>query len=220
MDTKIDAKTQAKLRADSGPSSPDFWDDLYKVSRFPWDLDGPTPVFQRLLREADFEPGKLLVLGAGRGHDARLFARHGFEVTAVDFSAEAVDFMNQLDDPGSPIEIIRADFFSLPGEWDGRFDYILDYTSFCAIIPSRRDEYADMVAGLLKPGGRYVILAFPIGSRPGGPPYSLQPDDIIQLYSQKGFSLKSRETPFDSAPGRAGYEQLLIMEKVIQPDLD
>jgi hypothetical protein len=33
----------------------------------------------------------MLVLGAGRGHDARLFARRGFTVTAVDFSSAVVE---------------------------------------------------------------------------------------------------------------------------------
>jgi SAM-dependent methyltransferase len=155
----------------------------------------------------------MLVLGAGRGHDARLFARYGFEVTAVDFSAEAVELLGQFNDPNYPVEIIHADFFSLGGEWDSLFDYILDYTSFVAVLPARRAEYSDMVARLLKPGGRYIILAFPIGTRPGGPPYVVQPDAIIELYTSRGFRLQQRESPFDSAPDRKGYEQLLVLKK-------
>jgi SAM-dependent methyltransferase len=156
----------------------------------------------------------MLVLGAGRGHDARLFARYGFEVTAVDFSAEAVELLVQFNDPNYPVEIIHADFFSLAGEWDNLFDYILDYTSFVAVLPARRADYADMVARLLKPGGRYIILAFPIGTRPGGPPYVVQPENIIDLYTQRGFGLQMRESPFDSAPDRQGFEELLVLEKL------
>ncbi len=101
-----------------------------------------------------------------------------------------------------------------PREWDNLFDYILDYTSFVAVLPARRADYADMVARLLKPGGRYIILAFPIGTRPGGPPYVVQPDAIIELYAGRGFRLQQRENPFDSTPDRKGYEQLLVLEKV------
>jgi len=201
------------MDSNSPVSSPHFWDNLYKESQFPWDLGGPTPVFQRLAEGQIFQPGKMLVLGAGRGHDARLFARYGFEVTAVDFSAEAVELLGQLDDPGFPIEILHADFFSLRREWDNLFDYILDYTSFVAVLPARRAEYSDMVARLLKPGGRYIILAFPIGTRSGGPPYVVQPDKIIDLYSQRGFRLQQRESPFDSAPNRKGFEELLVLQK-------
>lgn len=193
-------------------NSPHFWDSLYKSDQFGWDLGGPTPVFMRLADSGLLKMGKMLVLGAGRGHDARLFARRGFEVTAVDFSAEAYEAMNQLDDPKFPVEIIRADFFSLPPAWNGRFDTILDYTSFCAVLPRRRAEYADLVTRLLKPKGQYIILAFPIGTRPGGPPYAVQPEAIIDLYAQRGFSLQLQESPVDSVPSRKGYEVLLILK--------
>lgn len=206
------------MDSNSLANSPHFWDNLYKESQFPWDLGGPTPVFQRLVQGQIFKPGKMLVLGAGRGHDAHLFARYGFEVTAVDFSAEAVGLIGQFNDPNYPIEIIHADFFSLSGKWDSLFDYILDYTSFCAVLPARRAEYADMVARLLRPGGRYIILAFPIGTRSGGPPYVLQPDAIIELYAGRGFRLQMRESPLDSAPDRQGFEELLVLEKPVRAE--
>ena len=202
------------MDSNSPVNSPHYWDNLYKEGHIPWDLGGPSPVFQRLAKRQIFKPGKMLVLGAGRGHDARLFARYGFEVTAVDFSAKAVELLGQLDDPSFPLEILHADFFSLPMKWDNLFDYILDYTSFVAVLPARRADYADMVARLLMSGGRYIILAFPIGTRPGGPPYVVQPEDIIELYTSRGFKLQRRESPFDSAPDRKGYEQLLVLEKL------
>jgi SAM-dependent methyltransferase len=197
----------------SDVNSSHFWDGMYQSNQFPWDLGGPTPPFRRLAEARQFEPGKMLVLGAGRGHDARLFARRGFRVTAVDFAAEAAAAMNQLDDPAFPVEIVRADFFSLPKTWGGRFDYVLDYTSFCAVLPRRRPEYTDLVARLLRSGGQFITLAFPIGILAGGPPYSVQPDAIIELFAERGFSLRHRETPHDSAPGRTGREELLILEK-------
>lgn len=197
----------------SDVNSSDFWDRLYQTNQFHWDLGGPTPVFRRLAEGGQFALGRMLVLGAGHGHDARLFARHGFQVTAVDFAEEAVAAMQKLAQPTAPVEIVQADFFSLPAKWYSRFDYVLDYTSFCAVLPSRRPEYADLVGRLLKPGGLYIMLAFPIGRRPGGPPYVVQPEAIIALYTERGFRLEQRETPADSAPGRQGHEELLILKK-------
>jgi SAM-dependent methyltransferase len=193
--------------------SPNFWDDLYSSNQFGWDLGGPTPVFQRLAAQDALEPGRMLVLGAGRGHDARLFARHNFTVTAVDFSEEAVEAMRQLADPEYPVEIVHSDFFSLPLTWNGRYDYVLDYTSFCAILPQRRPEYADLVTRLLTAGGKLIMLAFPIGNRPGGPPFVVQPKAIIELFATRTFALQMRELPEDSAARRKGYEELLIFEK-------
>ncbi|MDX1612737.1 MAG: methyltransferase domain-containing protein [Candidatus Promineifilaceae bacterium] len=197
----------------SDAQSPQYWDNLYQANHFPWDLGRPTPVFVRLAENERLERGRMLVLGAGRGHDARLFARHGYEVTAVDFASEAVAHMRRQDDPRHPVEIVQADFFELPPGWTDRFDYVLDYTSFVAIPPERRPAYAEVVARLLKPGGCYIILAFPIGTRPGGPPYTVQPEFIIDLYRERGFDLVQRETPTDSVPGRRGHEELLMLRR-------
>ena len=59
------------------------WEADYARKTDGWDLGGPTPVFEYLLSGQALAPGRMIVLGAGRGHDARLFARHGFQVTAV-----------------------------------------------------------------------------------------------------------------------------------------
>ena len=56
-------------------NSPHFWDELYKSNHFHWDLGGPTLVFQSLAERRLLKPGKMLVLGAGRGHDADRFQR-------------------------------------------------------------------------------------------------------------------------------------------------
>jgi len=194
-------------------NSPAFWEKNYQANRLPWDLGGPAPVFQRLADSGQFASGRMMVLGAGQGHDARLFARHRFQVTAVDFAQEAVEKMRELDDPAYPVEMVQADFFELPATWNGRYDYVLDYTSFCAILPERRGEYADLVTRLLKPAGTLIMLAFPIGERSGGPPYVVQPEAIIELFAERGFTLQHRESPPDSVPERRPYEELLLLRK-------
>lgn len=194
------------------PNEAEFWETNYINAQLPWDLNGPTPVYARLAESGQFPPGRMLVLGAGRGHDARLFARHGFQVTAVDFAAGAVRAMHGLQEPDAPIVIMQADLFHLPPTLDGTFDYVLEYTCFCAIDPARREEYADVVARLLGPGGLYVALAFPIGRRAGGPPFVVQPDEMIALFEAREFTLLHREFPPDSVPSRASIEELLIMQ--------
>lgn len=191
-------------------NSPRFWDRIYRGGRVGWDLGRPTPVFRRLLDTGDYAPGTMIVLGAGRGHDARMFARAGFDVTAVDFSAEAVDEMRRLAKPNAPVEIVEEDIFHLPHTVDHTFDYVLEYTCLCAIDPGRRGEYADVVADLIVPGGTYIALLFPIWDRPGGPPFGVSPPELIERMGARGFRLIHRETPPDSVPSRRGYEELLI----------
>jgi methyl halide transferase len=194
-------------------NQPRFWESNYHSGRLPWDLAQPVPVFRHLVKSGRFPPGKMIVPGAGTGHDARLFARHGFQVTAVDFAPGAIKAMQALQVPNASIIIMQADLFDLPSFLTGRFDYVLEYTCFCAIDPGRRGEYADVVHGLLRPGGTFLALAWPIGSRAGGPPFTIQPEVMIALFADRGFSLLHREIPFDSVPERQGQEELILMQR-------
>ena len=190
-----------------------FWEESYRRGRTGWDLGMPTPVFQRLVKSSQFVPGRMLVVCAGRGHDARMFARQGFRVTAVDFAEEAVKEMQSHLEPGLSMEVIQADIFDLPAFMKEEFEYILEYTCFCAIDPKRRVAYIESISSLLKPGGYYIALAFPIGQRTGGPPFLVTPDELIGPLGDRGFELIAREIPDDSVPGREGIEELLVLKK-------
>ena len=72
----------------------DFWEDIYKKDDIGWDLNGPTPTFENIA--STLKPGKVIILGCGRGHDAITFAKFGFEVTAVDFAPSAVSYLKNL----------------------------------------------------------------------------------------------------------------------------
>lgn len=193
-------------------NSPGKWEANYEHGTDGWDLGGPTPVFKRLASSGQFKPGRMIVLGAGRGHDAREFARHDFHVTAVDFTPYAVHEMQRLARPEAPVEILQADIFTLPSTLEHSFDYALEYTCFCAIDPHRRHDYADLVTRLLKPGGLYLDLAFPLDDYAGGPPFAVSVSEITALFTARGFTLRLRETPADSVPQRRGLEQLLIFQ--------
>jgi SAM-dependent methyltransferase len=194
-------------------NSPDKWDANYEQGTDGWDLGRPTPVFQRLLQSGRLRPGRMIVLGAGRGYDAREFARRGFQVTAVDFSSEAVREMQRLASPEAPVEILQHDIFTLPDALNHSFDYVLEYTCFCAIDPGRRAEYADLVNRLLKPGGMYIDLAFPLDGRKGGPPFAVSAAEVLDLFRGRGFQLLSREKPVDSISARRNAEELLLFQK-------
>ncbi len=209
MDGQRDEKPHALLDV----NLPAFWEDNYRAGRTGWDLGGPNPVFRRLAEEKQFSPGKMIVLGAGRGHDARLFASYGFKVTAVDFAPEAVRAMRELQNPRAPITVLQQDIFNLPDSLNGAFDYALEYTCFCAIDPARRAEYADVVTGLLRPGGTYIDLAFPLDVHEGGPPFTVSIPEILRLFGDRGFALLQRGLTPDSVQPRRGREELLVLQK-------
>lgn len=189
------------------------WDTYYENNQDGWDLGGPTPVFKRLASSARFAPGHMLVLGAGRGYDAREFSRHGFLVTAVDFASNAVSEMKRLAEEDAPVEILQQDIFIFPNKYDGKFDYILEYVCFCAIDPNRRNEYADVVTRLLKPNGLFIDLAYPLDGRTNGPPFGFSDKELLNLFEKRGFKLISREKPQDSISRRKSAEELFIFQK-------
>jgi SAM-dependent methyltransferase len=194
-------------------NSPSFWDELYESGQTGWDLERPTPVFKRLLGEGQLIPGKMLVLCAGRGYDARLFAEAGFDVIAVDIAEEAVREMRERVEKNSQMEVLRADLFELPDKYDGTFDYVLEYTCYCAIDPKRRAEYVKKVDQLLNKGGTYIALAYPIGGHAGGPPYTVSSDELIDPFVSAGYTLQRFEIPDDSVPERLGLEALIVLGK-------
>jgi len=197
-------------------NSADKWERDYQRGGDGWDLGGPNPVFHNLLANGQITPGKMIVLCSGRGHDAREFARHGFQVTAVDFSQTAVEEMKRLTDPDASLEILQYDLFALPDHFDNSFDYMLEYTCYCAIDPRRRGEFADLAARVLKPGGLYISLAYPISQHAGGPPFAISVPEMLGLFQERGFKLAEQKTPSDSVPSRRGTEKLIFLQKESQ----
>jgi methyl halide transferase len=123
--------------------------------------------------------------------------------------------LQRLADPEAPVEILQQDIFTLPEILNNTFDYVLEYTCFCAIDPKRRAEYADLVACLLKPNGIYIDLAFPLDEREGGPPFAVTEAEIFELFLKRGFKLLSREKPTESVSPRRYAEELFIFQKMI-----
>ena len=194
-------------------NSADKWEADYLRGTDGWDLGGPNPVFSNLLASSRFTPGTMIVLGAGRGHDAREFARYGFQVTAVDFSPSAAREMERLSEPDAPISILQHDLFTLSQSLNASFDYVLEYTCYCAIDPQRHAEFADLVARLLKPGGLYISLAFPLSHHTSGPPFAVSVPEVLKLFQERNFTLLERKKPTDSIRPRSGREELLLLEK-------
>jgi len=174
---------------------PGYWDRIYSESENNspgWNLGVPNDEFVWQLANAlpQIKPGRLVVLGCGYGHDAAFFAEKGFEVTAVDFSPLAVaGARKNLEAKGLKAEVLEADVFRLPSRLDGRFDYVVEHTCFCAIHPSRRAEFATVAHRLLNPGGQLLGL-FYFHQKEGGPPWNTTPDEVRRAFEPAGFDCR------------------------------
>lgn len=165
----------------------EYWDTIYRESeenRPGWDLGAPNPELVWQLENAvpELVPGRVLVPGCGYGHDLRLFAERGFEVTGVDLAPMAVAGARLLlEEAGVAGVVVEGDFFAIePGE-GADFDYIYEYTCFCAIHPTRRREYAEQAARLLRRGGQLIGCFYNHGNE-GGPPFDTTAEAVRRAF--------------------------------------
>lgn len=187
------------------PSDPAFWDHIYREDSGSWELGRPTPPLAGRLAADPPVGQRALVVGCGRGHEARLLAELGARVTAVDLADAAITSARAATPSHLDIDFRVADLFALPGRPD-RFDLVLEHCCFCAIEPRRRGEYVDAVADLLVPGGRLVGLFFAHG-RPGGPPYTITADELRAAFAPR-FAIDELAITGDSVLLRLGEELL------------
>ncbi len=193
----------------------EFWDEKYRDQLDNWELNHPTQVFTDLLQTQLLEKkGSILVLGCGSGHDAVFFAENDFEVYANDFSSEAIlRAEKNAQMKNVKIEFLSQDLFTLNKIFKQRFDYVLEYTTFCAIDPARRVEYRDLVYEVMKRGGIFIALFFPlINKAEHKPPFAVDALETYNLFHEK-FRLKYFEKPKSSVKPRLNNELLMIWEK-------
>jgi len=195
-----------------------FWQSRYDSGQTPWDLGQASPHFINLLqdRPAWLVPGKMAVLGSGRGHDAALFAKAGFEVVGFDYAPGAVQAAQAQygqAQPGNAVKFQQMDIFELANPqspWAGQFDYVLEHTCFCAILPKQRPAYLDSVKNILKPGGILIGVFWELND-PDGPPFTTTETQLHESFDSD-FELLSMQT-YPAAMNREGFERLVILRR-------
>jgi len=199
--------------SDDNTNSFQFWEDIYLADDAGWDLGGITPAIESI---ADtITPGKVCILGCGRGYDAVMFAKKGFKVTAVDFAPSAIKAVRNLAKKSDVVvQAIQDDIFSLTHEHCNTYDYVIEHTCFCAIYPKRRSEYEELVKKILKPKGKLIGLWFPLDKtiEDGGPPWGTSVDEVKSIF-KNGWIIEREEFPNLSIKSRKGREKLIIFRK-------
>jgi SAM-dependent methyltransferase len=200
------------------PADVGFWEKHYSDGAPPWDQGLPAPPLVRglepFIRGVNMlsSGATVLVPGCGFGHEAMYLARCGFCVTAVDFAPAAVDGLRRrVAQAGLELQVIESDFFALPEIHRGAYDMVVEHTCFCAIPPDRRDEYVQVMSGLLRPRGLLLGLFFDVDdTMKNGPPFPTTSEDIHQHF-ESIFDIVTMEKPHDSFDKRLGREWLACM---------
>jgi SAM-dependent methyltransferase len=162
--------------------------------------------------ELDPAAGSAFVPGCGLGHDAAALAEAGWRVTAVDFAA-GIDVIvrRRLEPLGGRFVTTDALAFDSPEP----FDLVFDHTFFCAIDPSRWQEYGSMMRRLLRPGGTLAVIVFPTEKPPetGGPPWGMSADDVRGVLGPD-FETVADEPVQNPVPRRGWPERWLALTRL------
>jgi SAM-dependent methyltransferase len=198
-------------------NDPSFWEGQWRDDQA-WDVGEATPPLRRLIEALPVEHDAV-VLGCGRGHEARALVRRGWpHVVGVDFAESALEEAREaesLDGPWEarpPIEWRQQDVFTLGATDPAAFDLALEHACCIAIHPSRRKEWADVVATTLRPGGRLLAL-LSLKPRTDGPPFQVERAEMEGVLAGAGLAIEMSEVPSDSIPSRRGVEWLVLARR-------
>jgi SAM-dependent methyltransferase len=208
-------------------SAPAYWEGLYAEHQDGWELGEAAPSLRAWLAAgrkfthagaspraaAMSRPPLLAVPGCGRGHDARLLARHGYAVTAFDFAEAAIAEARALATKDRlAIAFEQRDVFTLAADYAGRFDAVWEYTCFCAIDPDRRGEYAEVLQAILRPGGILLACFYPLREGTDGPPFPVSREGVETVLEPR-FRIVESGAPPASPERRQNLEWFVLAER-------
>jgi SAM-dependent methyltransferase len=188
------------------------WDERFKRPMF---LYGKEPVEFLKQQEPNLRVGRALCLAAGEGRNAVFLAQQGFDVVAVDASAEGLAKANALaSERGVTIETKVADLrdYDLGVE---QYDLVTDFYY-------HQPDLFPKAMRALKPGGFFVLQGFSIDqpntSRfgPKNPDFLIKAGELLQHFD--GYRIRYYEdTVVELDEGMhqgSGAVVRLVVEKV------
>lgn len=145
----------------------EWWDCFYS------DREKPVPFFRCIpdenlysyIQNNIFKKGRIIDIGCGNGRNAVYLAKCGFDVDAIDFSRQSIDWARENSKREHvQVHLFHDSIFSFKPP-ERPYDYLYDSGCFHHIKPHRRDQYLEIISNLLKPGGYFGLSCF---NRKGG----------------------------------------------------
>ncbi|HEX2209355.1 MAG TPA: class I SAM-dependent methyltransferase, partial [Longimicrobium sp.] len=155
----------------------------YRIGFTPWE-GHELAVRLRALVEGDaaLPKGKALDVGCGTGDTSIYLARHGWDVTGIDFVERALE-QARLKGRGAGVEVrwLRADATRLGEYGIGQgFGLVTDNGLLHGLSDDGRDAYVRELTPLVAEGGRLLILGFGPGKRRG--PRGIDREEVEQRF--------------------------------------
>lgn len=195
------------------PELPDFWDKRFREGTTPWEGSEVAQALRDFAQThaAHYTAGqrRVLVPGCGSARDAGWLDAQGWQVTALDFSAAAVDAARNTLGDGFRGTLVCADFFTF--QPPAPFAVVLERAFLCALPRALRPNYARRMAELL-PGGGVLAGHFFIAGQLKGPPFGILQAELDALLGA-AFVLRDDQPVTDSLPVFAGRERWQVWQR-------
>ena len=186
------------------------WEGRYQSGDMPWEKGEPSPgLVDFLATHPELPRGTVAVPGCGTGNDVRVWARAGFDASGFDLAPSAIRLCRERTaQAGLTATFAQSDFLADPPPM--QFDWLFEHTLFCAIDPSRRDDYVKAVLRWLKPGGQLLAVHYMIRDEQG-PPFGVTQEELMERFLPH-FELKQGWVPRSYA-NRTGLELKLWWQR-------
>ena len=199
------------MSSDSDHLSKGYWNNRYISSQTGWDLAGVSPAIKRWFNQQKNKKLKILVPGAGLGHEVKYGFDHGFRnIYYMDFASKASETFLKKNNTFPKSQILTGDFFKFESKI--KFDVIIEQTFFCAQHPNKRMDYVNKTHDLLRNQGILIGLLFNIDFESEGPPYGGRMEEYRDIFTQK-FTFNAFELCNYSVKPRKGYEIWMELTK-------
>jgi SAM-dependent methyltransferase len=141
-------------------------------------------------------------------------ARQDREVVGIDLSEKAREaFLAAHSDLPGTVAYEVTDFFSFAA--GAGFDFVWDYTFFCALDPEQRGRWSEAMKRLVKPAGMLATLLFPFEdpiSTTEGPPWPIN-NAMVRGFIEDAFEELEVTEVEHTHPGREGRERLALWRR-------
>jgi SAM-dependent methyltransferase len=157
---------------------------MYRLGVMPWDRpDIPEELARLVGGSAALDPGVAFDIGCGTGLQAAYLADHGWDVTAIDVSATAIDRARRRSDT---VHWVAAGLGSAQADRAGagiesRATLILDVGCLHGLDPAGRSAWAIAVQRVAADGAVLLLRASPSGSGMPIGPKGIAPESVDDL---------------------------------------
>ena len=168
--------------------TPQFWNEMWS------DIEDCGSGSDEILADQveRLTPGRALDIGCGTGGNAVWLAKHGWQVTALDYSEVAIEKGRRLaSEQGADVEFVVADVSTHRPR--GEYDLIT-----CFYIQLFRHQRANMLAKMseaLAPGGTFLFVSHD----KSGPPAGWSTEDLLSLTTPEEIVAELSELQIEQA---------------------